>query len=785
MTKSDQTVTTEPKTRHIAAHWGIAKATQVDSDNWALTPIPEDQKPSPRMDDYMTSRQNYKRSLYPKVRLGYLRAFREDRDPFATKAGRGQEPFVRVTWNEAIKIAAKAINHTYDNYGPSAVWGRSYGWKNTGEVHNPIALLRRLLMLRGGFVQTFNSYSTAAIGGIQKVIVGMADPEVPPIQDVLDHAQRIVLWGADPMISNDIDWTTTLHDTANAFASIKSRSDIEVVAINPVKPVTLTQTGGTWLSVRPGTDAALALSMVHTLFVEGLANRQFLEAATTGYEHLEKYVKGEIDGTVRDATWASSITGLTADQIVTLAIDLATHKTMIMLGWGPQRAKYGESAVWAIWALAAVLGQIGGEGTGIGTHYHYSSGGGAPSDFKPLGGLPTFVQPIFPVKDAHKNANPLPVASVADVLLNPGKTIHCGGTTLTYPEIKLVFWAGGNPFAHHPDTGRLREAFKQPDTVIVSDVFNTLTTEMADIVLPASHPTERDDIAGIGTYDSRGIVRSQALFKPYGDSLNDYDLFASLADAMGFKEAFTEGLTADQWAERLYRQTVKQNEAVAAASNFNYPSWETLNDKALVFYPTSTKAKVTALQAFARDPNGHPLPTETGRIMLTSDKVAQAHLKDCPGYPAYLGEATKPKTFQLISPKSSARLHSQLDQETRLAFNVAKCEPVWIHPTDAKDVNVSTGDLVKVSTKVGSAVAGVVVTEDVQPGVLVLRHGAWAEIIVDGKRPDGIHRLTCQHGAANVLLPDEPTSGWTYGNIASTRDVTITKWERPKEPWEI
>ena len=106
MTKSDQTVTTKPKTRHIAAHWGIAKATKVDSDNWALTPIPEDQKPSPRMDDYMTSRQNYKRSLYPKVRLGYLRAFREDRDPFATKAGRGQEPFVRVTWNEAIKIAA-------------------------------------------------------------------------------------------------------------------------------------------------------------------------------------------------------------------------------------------------------------------------------------------------------------------------------------------------------------------------------------------------------------------------------------------------------------------------------------------------------------------------------------------------------------------------------------------------------------------------------------------------------------------------------------------------------
>ena len=760
--------------RLIAAHWGIAKAYQTE-EGWLLAALPEDQRPSERMNDYLASRSSEKRALYPKVRAGYLAAVREGRDPTATKGGRGREEFVRVTWDEALNITAKAIRHTYDTYGPSAVWGRSYGWKNTGEVHNPIGLLRRLLMLQGGFVQTFNSYSTAAIGGIQKVIVGMADPAVPPMDEVLANAERIVLWGADPIVTNDIDWTTTLHDTANAFKSIKTRSDIKVTAINPVKPETLGVTGGKWLSVKPGTDAALAMAIVHTLFVKGLANRQFLENYTTGSDHLERYVLGKEDGIIRDALWAAQITGLSTETIQTLARDLATHKTMIMLGWGPQRAKYGESSVWAIWALAAVLGQIGGAGTGIGTHYHYSSGGGAASAFKPFSGIPTNVTPIYPVKHPEKNANPLPVATVADVLLNPGKTIRCGGHTLQYPSIKLVFWAGGNPFAHHPDTGRLREAFRTPDTVIVSDVFETATTQMADIILPASHPTERSDIAGIGTYDARGIVRTQALFEPMGESLNDYELFSRLASALGCEEAFTEGLTADQWAERLFMDAVKQNADVAKRFEVKLPSWTTFNHTGIFLYPSVTKSSPTRLQAFVQDPLKNPLPTETGRLMLTSRRVAEANLSDCPGYPAYLEEMKDNTSFCLISPKSTVRLHSQLDPVTRLVFNKAGCEPVWINPHDANKIGVNTGDQVKLSTKQGSVTANVVVTANVHTGVLVLHHGAWAEVSPDGLREDGIERLHCRHGASNVLIPDEPTSGWTFGNIAATKHVTVTK----------
>lgn len=137
------------------------------------------------------------------------------------------------------RACRRAIERTYADHGPSAVWGRSYGWKNTGEVNNPIGLLRRLLMLKGGFVQTFNSYSTAAIAAIQKVIAGSGDPDVPPAAEVLEHAERVILWGADPVVTNDIAWTTTLHDTAKVFEAMRTKEGLEVVAVNPVKPETL------------------------------------------------------------------------------------------------------------------------------------------------------------------------------------------------------------------------------------------------------------------------------------------------------------------------------------------------------------------------------------------------------------------------------------------------------------------------------------------------------------------------------------------------------------------
>ena len=757
----------------IAAHWGIAEVRQT-AIGLRLVPVEGDERPSARMADYLASRDSDERLTHPLVREGYLRAVREGRDPAETREGRGLDPMVEVSWEEAITLAADAIRRTYAEHGPSAVWGRSYGWKNAGEVNNPIGLLRRFLNLQGGFVETFNSYSTAAIGAIQKVIAGAADPEVPPLTDVVEHAERVVLWGADPVVTNDIAWNTTLHDTAHAFEAMKSREGLEVIAINPLRPETLHVTGGRWVAPYPGTDGALALGLIHTLFTEGLADREFLNTRTTGARILEGVIEGHNDGVVRDARWASAHCGIPAEEIRALARELASHRTMIMLGWGPQRARYGESTVWAIWALAAVLGQIGGRGTGIGTRYHYSSGGGRPSDRLGLFGIPTRVDPVVPVTNPDRCARPLPVAGVADVLLHPGKSIRCGGIDLTYPDIRLVFWAGGNPFGHHPDTGRLTAAFRRPDTVIVSDVFKTGTVAMADIVFAASHPTERNDITGIGVYAPGGIVRSSKVFEPLGESLSDFEIFRRLAQKLDLEVPFTEGLDENGWARRLYDEACERE----ARRGFHLPDWETFEVIGLVQFPEG-KRQSTPIEAFVSDPIEAPLATESGRLMLASPLVTMAQVPDCPGHPAWLEVPVKEGCFRLITPKSVARLHSQLDPVTRQTRDIAGCEPCWIHPADAARLGISSGNRMRLVTPRGSVEAGALVTDRVRPGVLVLRHGAWLDAIEGGLRldlPSGdAARLHCQHGAANVLTIDQPTSGWSWGNTASVHDVTVER----------
>ena len=309
-----------------------------------------------------------------------------------------------------------------------------------------------------------------------------------------------------------------------------------------------------------------------------------------------------------------------------------------------------------------------------------------------------------------------------------------------------------------------------PDAVIACDVFETATTKYADILLPASHPLERSDIAGIGGYAARGIVRSSQVFEPKGNVLSDYEIFRRLAAKLGLEGVFTEGLDEQSWQRRLYEEAVRRE----AAAGLELPDWDAFVKKGIVFFPEAVPGP-TALERFAADPEGAPLATESGRIMLASKRVAEAGLEDCPGHPAYLGEPSKPGEYRLVSPKSAWRLHSQLDAVTRRAHNTDGCEPCWINEDDAARLGISTGDAVRLSTPRGSVRAAAVVTDRVRPGVLALHHGAWAETTEAGEREDGGVRLDCRHGAANVLVPDLPTSGWSRGNNAAAYDVRLER----------
>lgn len=182
-----------------ASHWGLFYAKTKDGRLVAVRPFEGDRAPSPNLSSLVEHPYSSARIQTPMVRRSYLEK------GSASRAGRGADEYVPVSWDKALDLAAGELRRIYETYGPSAVWGRSYGWKSTGSVNNAIALMQRLLSLLGGWVETGNSYSTAAISTILPYAVGgkLFKPTAWPV--IKEKTERIVFWGCDPLITNDID----------------------------------------------------------------------------------------------------------------------------------------------------------------------------------------------------------------------------------------------------------------------------------------------------------------------------------------------------------------------------------------------------------------------------------------------------------------------------------------------------------------------------------------------------------------------------------------------------
>ena len=211
-----------------------------------------------------------------------------------------------------------------------------------------------------------------------------------------------------------------------------------------------------------------------------------------------------------------------------------------------QRAEHGEQPVWMGVVLAAALGQIGLPGGG----YGYALGAigyyGRRDERRPDGRRCR--------RAATVSRDFIPVARIADMLLDPGTTYRYNGQTRTYPDIRLVYWAGGNPFHHHQDLNRLRRAFARVDTFVVHELGWTATARHADIVLPCTMTLEREDIGGSSQRSPAGR-RCTGSPSRTREARDDYAIFADLAERLGAREAFTEGRSVRQWLEYLYEPT--------------------------------------------------------------------------------------------------------------------------------------------------------------------------------------------------------------------------------------
>src|SRR5258708_8620569 len=334
-------------------------------------------------------------------------------------------------------------------------------------------------------------------------------------------------------------------------------------------------------------------------------------------------------------------------------------------------------------ALASLLGQVGLPGGGFGCGHGSINGMGNHRHRIAVPSMSSGPNPL---------GQSIPVARIADLLLEPGRSFEFNGRRETYPDIKLVYWAGGNPFHHHQDLNRLRQAFRRPETIIVHEPWWTATARHADIVLPATTTLEREDV-GASSRD-RFVIAMHRAIRPVGEARDDYDIFADLAERMGTKEAFTEGRSKRDWTRFLY----DRGRQSALERNLPMPDFDTFWKEGWAEIPAPAGDFVLFAE-FRADPAAHPLRTPSGRIELYSKTIAGFGYADCPGHPAWLEPAewlgsseTSDYKLHLISNQPRTRLHSQLEMSpASLGEKIGGREALWIHPGDAARRGIAPG----------------------------------------------------------------------------------------------
>ena len=637
-----------------------------------------------------------------------------------------------------------------------------------GRFHHAQSHVHRFLNCAGGYTASIANYSYAAAYAIAPHIVGdfkqvvLNNATTWPV--VAEHTELIVAIGGLARKNAQVTSGGVGRHTLREGLEAAQARGCEFVSVSPLRTDMIDSLEAEWLAPRPNTDTALMLGLAHTLWVEDLADRAFLDKYTAGWDRFEPYLTGATDGQPKDADWAAEICALPADAIKALARRMAAKRTLITVAWSIQRSDHGEQPIWMAVVLAAMLGQIGLPGGGFGIGYASENGiGNSVLPFR----FPAVPQGQNPVGGA------IPVARISDMLLNPGAAYRFDGQDRTYPDIRLVYWTGGNPFHHHQDLGRLVRALARPECVIVNEIWWTPMARHADIVFPATTVLEREDLS-MTHWEPLMVTMRQAV-DPVGEARSDYEIFSGLATRMGFAETYTEGRSPEEWIQHLWDQTRQR----AGEAGFELPSLEEFRERETMNLPPNPREPVM-LREFREDPETAPLTTPSGRIEIFSEAVSGFGDASCPGHPTWiaptewLGEAA-PDELHLISNQPRTRLHSQFDPgRVSQASKIAGREPITMNPADASVRGIKPGDVVRVHNTRGACLAGVRISDEVMAGVVQLSTGAW----FDPAEP-GAEKPLCKHGNPNVLTHDLGTSAMGQGPAAHTCLVRVEREDNP------
>ncbi|AIU66341.1 trimethylamine N-oxide reductase I catalytic subunit [Vibrio coralliilyticus] len=759
------------------SHWGAFRAHIYAGKVQEIKPLETDTNPTDMINGIKGVIYNPSRVRYPMVRLDWLKKHKYSAET------RGDNRFIRVTWDEALDLFYRELERIQKDYGPWALHAGQTGWRQTGQFHSCTSHMQRAVGMHGNFITKVGDYSTGAGQTILPYVLGSTEvyAQGTSWSEILENSDNIILWANDPVKNLQVGWNCETHQSFPYLEQLKekvAKGEINVLSVDPVKNKTQRFLQNDHLYINPMTDVAFMLAVAHVLYNEKLHDQKFIDTYCLGFDEFIKYVQGETkDKLEKTPEWAAEICGVSADKIREFARMLVNGRTQILMGWCIQRQEHGEQPYWAAAVVAAMVGQIGLPGGGISYGHHYSGIGVPSTGFAAPGGFPRNLdqgmKPKWDNNDYNGYSKTIPVARWIDCLLEPGKEIRYNGSKVKLPGYKMMVISGNNPWHHHQDRNRMKKAFKQLQTVVTVEFAWTATCRFSDIVLPACTQFERNDIDVYGSYSGKGLIAMHRLVDPLFQSKTDFEIFTELSRRFGRHNEYTRGMDEMQWVRSLYDDCRAANKG-----KFDMPSFDDFWEQSVLDFG---EGKPWVRHAdFREDPEINALGTPSGFIEITSRKIGRYGYEHCQEHPMWFektershgGPGSDKFPFWLQSCHPDKRLHSQMceSEEFRATYAVQGREPVYINPQDAKEKGIKDGDLVRVFNDRGQLLAGAVLMDSYARGVIRIEEGAWYGPL---NEKEG---AICTYGDPNTLTMDIGSSELAQATSANTCIVDFEKF---------
>ncbi|MFH6906380.1 trimethylamine-N-oxide reductase TorA [Vibrio fluvialis] len=759
------------------SHWGAFRAQIYGGKVQAIQPLETDKHPTEMLNGIKGIIYSPSRVRYPMVRLDWLKKHKYSAET------RGNNRFIRVTWDEAIDLFYRELERVQKQYGPWALHAGQTGWNQTGAFHNCTAMMQRAVGMHGNYITKVGDYSTGAGQTIMPYVLGSTEVYAQGTSwtEILEHSDNIILWANDPVKNLQVGWNCETHQSFGYIDQLKekiAKGEVNVVSVDPVKNKTQRFLQNDHLYINPQTDVAFMLAVAHVLYTEDLYDKKFISTYCLGFDDFIQYVLGNTkDKIERTPEWAAKICGVTPESIRDFARMLVKGRTQLLFGWCIQRQEHGEQPYWMGAVLAAMIGQIGLPGGGISYGHHYSGIGVPSTGFAGPGGFPRNLdqgaKPKWDNNDFNGYSRTIPVARWIDAILEPGKKINHNGNTVTLPGFKMMVISGNNPWHHHQDRNKMKRAFQKLETVVTIDFNWTATCRFSDIVLPACTQWERNDIDSYGSYSGKGLIAMHRLVDPMFQSRTDFEIMTELTRRFGRHEEFTRGMDEMEWVRSLYNDCKKANEG-----KFEMPEFDEFWEQSVLEFG---EGKPWVRHAdFRKDPEINALGTPSGFIEITSRKIGRYGYEHCQEHPMWFektershgGPGSDKYPFWLQSCHPDKRLHSQMceSEAFRATYAVQGREPVYISPMDAKAKGIKEGDLVRVFNGRGQLLAGAVLSDSYPRGVIRIEEGAWYGPLSEKEG------AICTYGDPNTLTLDLGTSELAQATSANTCIVDFEKF---------